>query len=110
MGITPEPDLTLDNQIEDLVILMDESGILDYIDKVGDDVNFPDEDISPNFTAVKNQCKTLSCSAHAATAIIEYFEKVVYGIEREYSRLFLYKVSRKYAQDPQDHQSTKKKV
>jgi C1A family cysteine protease len=45
---------------------------------------------------VHNQGKIGSCTAHAATALIEYYEKRNFGSFETASRRFLYKVTRNY--------------
>jgi C1A family cysteine protease len=43
---------------------------------------------------IEDQGKLNSCTAHAAIALVEFFERKAYGKHIDASRLFLYKVSR----------------
>jgi C1A family cysteine protease len=45
---------------------------------------------------VEHQGGLSSCTAHAATALMEYYEKRTFGSYQKYSRSFLYKVTRNY--------------
>ena len=51
-------------------------------------------DLRKWFSPIQNQGKLPSCSAHAGTAIVEYFENRTSGSNIQGSRLFLYKTSR----------------
>ncbi|BAY35573.1 hypothetical protein NIES2107_74850 (plasmid) [Nostoc carneum NIES-2107] len=46
-----------------------------------------------NWSLVKNQGELASCTAHAAVALLEYFERKASGIYEDYSRFFLYQVA-----------------
>ncbi|MFZ1560395.1 MAG: C1 family peptidase [Saprospiraceae bacterium] len=45
-------------------------------------------------SSIENQGNLSSCTAHAAAAMVEYFENVTFGRSRKVSKLFLYKASR----------------
>lgn len=47
---------------------------------------------------IENQTELGSCTAHAATGIVEYFEKRAFGKHIDASRLFLYKTTRNLMQ------------
>ncbi len=53
-------------------------------------------------SSVENQLNIGSCTAQAATGIIEYFEKRAFGKHIEASRLFLYKTTRNLMQQKGD--------
>ena len=52
------------------------------------------EDLSDDFSPIEDQENIGSCTAHAATSLMEYFQKVSGGTYTEASRLFLYRVTR----------------
>lgn len=54
-------------------------------------------DLREFFTPVENQGDLGSCTAHAGTAILEYYERRAFKNYVNASRLFLYKVTRKLA-------------
>lgn len=54
--------------------------------------------LSPYFTAVENQGDIGSCTAHAATGIVEYYQKRVKGKAFNGSRRFVYKTTRNLMQ------------
>jgi C1A family cysteine protease len=54
----------------------------------------PSKDLRPSFSPVEDQGHLGSCTANAAIALLEYFEKRACGKHIDASRLFLYKVER----------------
>jgi C1A family cysteine protease len=54
----------------------------------------PSVDLREYCPPVEDQGKLNSCTAHAAIALVEYFEKRAHGQYLDASRLFLYKVTR----------------
>ena len=54
----------------------------------------PSKDLRPSFSPVEDQGHLGSCTANAAIALLEYFEKRAGGKHIDASRLFLYKVER----------------
>ena len=52
-------------------------------------------DTSGDFLEVENQGGIPSCTAHAATALIDFYEKQVYGDTKPTSKVFLYNTTRK---------------
>jgi len=59
-------------------------------------------DLREWFSPVENQGSLGSCTAHAATGIIEYFQKRAFGKYVKGSRLFLYKTTRNLMQTTGD--------
>lgn len=53
-----------------------------------------EEDLIPFFSEVADQENFNSCTAHAGTALIEYFENRTHGSFEKKSRMFLYKATR----------------
>ncbi len=51
-------------------------------------------DLRSHCSSVKSQGKIGSCTANAASSLVEYFENKAFGTHTETSRLFLYKVAR----------------
>ena len=54
-------------------------------------------DISDLFLGVENQGELLSCTAHAATSVIDYYNKRAFNEEKKSSKLFLYKTTRNFS-------------
>lgn len=52
------------------------------------------EDLREWCSPIENQLSLGSCTAQAAAAVVEYFERRAFGRHIDASRLFLYKVSR----------------
>ena len=53
-------------------------------------------DLRPFFSPVEDQGEIGSCTANAACAIVEYYQRRAHGKFVDMSRLFLYKVTRQY--------------
>jgi len=60
----------------------------------------PSVDLREWCSEIEDQGKLNSCTAHAAIALLEYFEKRAFGKQLDASRLFLYKVARNLMPDP----------
>jgi len=54
----------------------------------------PKVDLRPHFPAIWDQQELGACTAHAAAALVAYFEKKAMGRPVDISRLFLYKTTR----------------
>ena len=58
-------------------------------------VRLPSEvDLRHSFSTVEDQGQLGSCTAHAAAALLEYFQRRALGHQNDLSRLFLYKMER----------------
>lgn len=55
-------------------------------------------DLREGCSPIENQGNINSCTAHAAVALVEYFERQASGKDLDLSRLFLYKVTRNLLQ------------
>lgn len=73
--------------------------------KVGINYNKPLPTIislAEHFSHIDNQGDIGSCTAHAATGIVEYFQRKAFGKHMEGSRRFVYKVTRNLMQETGD--------
>lgn len=76
-----------------------EQNVLGFLPKLsigaGDQPSLPvSVDLSPWFSTVKNQGNLGSCTAHAGTSIVEYYQERAYGKSTRMSRRFVYKTTR----------------
>ncbi|MEM7592882.1 MAG: C1 family peptidase [Cyanobacteria bacterium P01_A01_bin.83] len=78
-------------------------GIFDPIDErdKSQDIDLPDRDSLEKAVDLRKWCSPIedqgqinSCTAHAAIALMEYYQKKCFGKHLDASRLFLYKVTR----------------
>jgi C1A family cysteine protease len=70
-----------------------------YLDKMGVPIGEvevlpPAIDLSPMFPSIKNQGNLGSCTANAASYVVEYYQNRAFGKSIASSRLFIYKVTR----------------
>jgi len=90
-------DSTREERFNELVniVAINNIELMNFIDLVTPVNQFDSlRDLFPSH--IEHQGRTSSCTAHAATAIIEYFDKVAFGHYENSSRLFLYKTARNY--------------
>ena len=84
---------------------MRDQDVIAFSNKIGIDLDktIPTEKtLAGNFTQVDNQGKIGSCTAHAATGIVEYYQNVVRGKFFQSSRRFVYKTTRNLMQEKGD--------
>ena len=67
----------------------------DHVSQIEISASLPDSvDLREWCSPIEQQGQINSCTAHAAIALIEYFQRKAFGNHLDASRLFLYKVSR----------------
>lgn len=80
---------------------MRDQDVITFSNKIGIDLEKPIPEkisLADKFTYVDNQGGIGSCTAHAATGIVEYYQRVIHGKHFHGSRRFVYKTTRNLMQ------------